>query len=153
METGDAIISTGWVIIADQARVSVRDARHWMRQSLTNEGFYMCEVRRGGVPRGLAHAARLLLSDCFFFSLSLFIYLFQRSCLKDCLSCFLTWQSLAPVSTSASLFQRRFKGSEMDMLLLLLSQMTGAQVTEEASSSSSWLLIVQRKHNQNMKGD
>lgn len=50
LEAGDAIISTGWVIIADQARVSVRDARHWMRQSLTNEGFYMCEVRRGGVP-------------------------------------------------------------------------------------------------------
>lgn len=63
LETGDAIISTGWVIIADQARVSVRDARRWMRQSLTNEGFYMCEVRRGGVPGGLAHDARLLLSD------------------------------------------------------------------------------------------
>lgn len=44
LETGDAIISTGWVIIADQARVSVGDARRGMRQSLTNEGFYMCEV-------------------------------------------------------------------------------------------------------------
>lgn len=70
LETGDAIISTGWVIIADQARVSVGDARRGMRQSLTNEGFYMCEVRRGGVPRGLARVAHLLLSDWFFFSLS-----------------------------------------------------------------------------------
>lgn len=74
---GDAIISTGWVIIADQAHVSVRDGRRWMRQSLTNEGFYMCEVRRGGVPRGLAHAARLLLSDCFpFYCSVIYIYIF-----------------------------------------------------------------------------
>lgn len=81
LETRDAIISTRWVIIADQAGVSVRDARRWMRQSLTNEGFYMCEVRRGGVPRELALAARLLLIDWFFFSLS--VFLFNRSCFKD----------------------------------------------------------------------
>lgn len=46
LETQDAIISMGRVIIGDQANLTVR-CWHWMRQSLTNEGFYMCEVNKG----------------------------------------------------------------------------------------------------------
>lgn len=45
LETQDAIISMGRVIIGDQAHVTVRRWRG-MRQSLTNEGFYMCEVNK-----------------------------------------------------------------------------------------------------------
>ena len=45
LETQDAIISMGRVIIGDQAHVTVRCWRR-MRQSLTNEGFYMCEVNK-----------------------------------------------------------------------------------------------------------
>lgn len=45
LETQDAIISMGRVIIGDQAYVTVR-CWHRMRQSLTNEGFYMCEVNK-----------------------------------------------------------------------------------------------------------
>lgn len=45
LETQDAIISVGRVIIGDQAHVTVKCWRR-MRQSLTNEGFYMCEVNK-----------------------------------------------------------------------------------------------------------
>lgn len=45
LETQDAIISMGRVIIGDQAYVTVR-CWHRMRRSLTNEGFYMCEVNK-----------------------------------------------------------------------------------------------------------
>lgn len=45
LETQDAIISTGRVIIGDQAHVTVRCWRG-MRQSLTNEGFYIFEVNK-----------------------------------------------------------------------------------------------------------
>lgn len=45
LETQDAIISMGRVIIGDQALVTVR-CWHVMRQSLSNEGLYMCEVNQ-----------------------------------------------------------------------------------------------------------
>lgn len=45
LETQDAIISMGTVIIGDQAHITVRCWRR-MRQSLTNEGFHMCEVNK-----------------------------------------------------------------------------------------------------------
>lgn len=50
LETGDAIVSTGRVIMEDQAHATVRDAMRGMRQSLTNEGFYMCEVNEVFLP-------------------------------------------------------------------------------------------------------
>lgn len=48
LETQDAIISMERVIIGDQAHLTVR-CWHRMRQSLTNEGFYMAEVNSGAL--------------------------------------------------------------------------------------------------------